>query len=131
MMTAMDHAGRAETSSLERGTQAVGAFGAPIGFLLAASADPRLNRPGARALLGVVAIVVVATTAASVLGGLPRRTSGRRAVVAYGTVMVVTTLVFAGYLGAETPDATWFGGGAVHGPTGGNEVALTFDDGPN
>ena len=40
-------------------------------------------------------------------------------------------LVFTGYVGAETPGATWFGGGAVHGPVDTGQVALTFDDGPN
>jgi peptidoglycan/xylan/chitin deacetylase (PgdA/CDA1 family) len=45
--------------------------------------------------------------------------------------VLTATLLFTGYVGAETPDATWFGGGAVHGPATGNQVALTFDDGPN
>ena len=34
-------------------------------------------------------------------------------------------------MGAETPTAHWFGGGITHGPTRANDVALTFDDGPN
>ena len=51
--------------------------------------------------------------------------------IAFGTVLLATTLVFTGYIGAETPDATWFGGGIVHGPVDGGQVALTFDDGPN
>jgi peptidoglycan/xylan/chitin deacetylase (PgdA/CDA1 family)/general stress protein CsbA len=45
--------------------------------------------------------------------------------------LVALTAIFAAYIGAETPDATWFGGGTIHGPTNRNEVALTFDDGPN
>jgi peptidoglycan/xylan/chitin deacetylase (PgdA/CDA1 family) len=40
-------------------------------------------------------------------------------------------LVFGAYVGAETPTAHWFGGGITNGPTRSNEVALTFDDGPN
>lgn len=35
------------------------------------------------------------------------------------------------YMGATTPSATWFGDLVHHGPRGSNEVALTFDDGPN
>jgi peptidoglycan/xylan/chitin deacetylase (PgdA/CDA1 family) len=45
--------------------------------------------------------------------------------------LAVVGAFFAAYIGAETPDATWFGGGTVHGPTNRDEVALTFDDGPN
>ena len=47
------------------------------------------------------------------------------------TVLVVAFLVVGAYVGAETPSVHWFGGGITHGPTGSNEVALTFDDGPN
>ena len=34
-------------------------------------------------------------------------------------------------LGATLPQATWFGSAVSHGPRSGNEVAITFDDGPN
>jgi peptidoglycan/xylan/chitin deacetylase (PgdA/CDA1 family) len=47
------------------------------------------------------------------------------------TVLVVAFLVVGAYVGAETPTVHWFGGGITHGPTDSNEVALTFDDGPN
>jgi len=111
---------------------------------------PRAARPSIRAALGasivmgavrltgsealllvVVAVVVLAAAAATAVGRLPTRASSRGRTVAFGTVFVATTMVFTGYLGAETPGATWFGGGAVHGPTEGGRVALTFDDGPN
>ena len=46
-------------------------------------------------------------------------------------MLVVITLVYTGYVGAETPGATWFGGGVTHGPRKSDEVAITFDDGPN
>jgi peptidoglycan-N-acetylglucosamine deacetylase len=82
-------------------------------------------------LLTVVVIAVIAATAATVLGRSPTRSSTRGRAIAYGTVLAVTMLVFVGYIGAETPGSTWFGGGAVHGPTNSGEVALTFDDGPN
>jgi peptidoglycan/xylan/chitin deacetylase (PgdA/CDA1 family) len=53
---------------------------------------------------------------------------GARASVA---TLVVFTCFVTMYVGAETPAASWFGGGITHGPTNGNDVALTFDDGPD
>jgi peptidoglycan/xylan/chitin deacetylase (PgdA/CDA1 family) len=82
-------------------------------------------------LIIVLVLIVVAATGIAAFDPPPRRAPSRRIAVAFGTVLVIVTLIFTGYVGAETPDATWFGGGAVHGPTGANEVALTFDDGPN
>ena len=48
-----------------------------------------------------------------------------------GTVLLIAVIGFALYVGAETPDSHWFGGGITHGWTRSNAVALTFDDGPN
>jgi peptidoglycan/xylan/chitin deacetylase (PgdA/CDA1 family) len=48
-----------------------------------------------------------------------------------GSSLLVVTALVTGYIGAVTPDVGWFGGGVVHGPTNGDMVALTFDDGPN
>jgi peptidoglycan/xylan/chitin deacetylase (PgdA/CDA1 family) len=84
-----------------------------------------------RGLIAIVMLVVAAATLASALGWFPVARARRGPAIASGTILVVITLVFAGYLGAETPDANWFGGGTVHGPANTNEVALTFDDGPN
>lgn len=39
--------------------------------------------------------------------------------------------VTAAYVGATTPGVTWFGGLVHHGPREGNQVAITFDDGPD
>jgi peptidoglycan/xylan/chitin deacetylase (PgdA/CDA1 family) len=82
-------------------------------------------------MLTIVTLVAVAAALATAFGALPTRNPQRNHAFAFGTVLVVVMLVFTGYIGSETPDLTWFGGGAVHGPTTGNEVALTFDDGPN
>jgi peptidoglycan/xylan/chitin deacetylase (PgdA/CDA1 family) len=108
-------------------TRAV-AIGAPGGAI--ALLAIRFVAPEA-ALIVVVAIVVVAATGAAVIDTPRAPAPSRRFAVAFGTVLLATTVIFTGYVGAETPAATWFGGGAVHGPTGANEVALTFDDGPN
>jgi peptidoglycan/xylan/chitin deacetylase (PgdA/CDA1 family) len=84
-----------------------------------------------RGLIAVVMVVVVAGALATATGRLPIIRSRRGPALAFGAVLVVVTLVFAGYLGAETPAASWFGGGTVHGPANTGQVALTFDDGPN
>jgi peptidoglycan-N-acetylglucosamine deacetylase len=84
-----------------------------------------------KTLLLVVVCIVAAATAATVAGCFPTRTTSRGRAIVFGTVLVATMLVFTGYVGAETPGATWFGGGTVHGPVDTGQVALTFDDGPN
>lgn len=48
-----------------------------------------------------------------------------------GTVVLIAIIGFGAYVGAETPGSHWFGGGITHGPSNNDEVALTFDDGPN
>src|SRR5262249_32517600 len=48
-----------------------------------------------------------------------------------GTSLVVAVLSMTAYFGANTVSAAWFGGGVQHGPRTSNEVAITFDDGPN
>ncbi len=52
-----------------------------------------------------------------------------RAVVA--SAGAVPGLVCFAILGAVLPQATWFGATVSHGPRSGDEVAITFDDGPN
>jgi peptidoglycan/xylan/chitin deacetylase (PgdA/CDA1 family) len=84
-----------------------------------------------RALIAVVMLVVAAGALATALGRLPITRSRRGRAIAFGLVLFLITVVFAGYLGAETPAASWFGGGTVHGPANTGQVALTFDDGPN
>jgi len=83
------------------------------------------------ALVAVVALVVIAGGAATAFGVFPARRASRGPAIAFGGALLTVMLVFTAYLGAETPAATWFGGGTVHGPTGSPDVALTFDDGPN
>jgi peptidoglycan-N-acetylglucosamine deacetylase len=82
-------------------------------------------------LLVVIVVAVVAATTMTVFGVLPTEKPKRGPAIAYGVVLVATTLIVTAYIGAETPAAPWFGGGTVHGPTSSGAVALTFDDGPN
>ena len=78
------------------------------------------------------AALILALLYAAGVGLATSATSDYRGRASFGLVLLVlVTLFFGVYIGAETPDATWFGGGTVHGPTNRPEVALTFDDGPN
>ena len=52
-----------------------------------------------------------------------------RAALALG--LVLGSLLTTGWVGASTARANWFGATVDHGPRTGNEVAITFDDGPN
>src|SRR5436190_641304 len=122
MMTTMDLAEHSRVGPLRIAARTVVAA-APLGFVLAATKNPHTD--GARSGLLILVASVVGVLAA-------RRLPANRALaIVFGTVLFATTLVFTGYIGAETPDATWFGGGIVHGPVDGGQVALTFDDGPN
>jgi len=104
---------------------AISALGAAIAMVVARALLSE------RALIAVVVIVVAAGALATAFARLPVHRSRRGRAIAFGSVLIVVTLVFTAYLGAETPAATWFGGGTIHGPPNRDEVALTFDDGPN
>src|SRR5207244_11749900 len=57
----------------------------------------------------------------------------RRPVISAGTALpsVLLALLTTAWIGATTPGVTWFGSLVHHGPRGGDEVAITFDDGPD
>jgi peptidoglycan/xylan/chitin deacetylase (PgdA/CDA1 family) len=86
---------------------------------------------GRDAAMACGAAIVAAGAAASLLVDHPAvPSSGRRAaLLAIGGPILA--LVTAAYIGATTPSVTWFGSLIHHGPRGGDEVAITFDDGPN
>jgi peptidoglycan/xylan/chitin deacetylase (PgdA/CDA1 family) len=90
----------------------------------------RLESTRAVLLAAAFAAVVVAAFAAW-FGrvGMPR--TRRVRTLSVGTALVVSTTGLIGYFGATTASATWFGGGVRHGPRTTNEVAITFDDGPD
>jgi len=85
-----------------------------------------------RLAVSQVAVLLAAALMVVLAAGLAAgtRQRGWRPLV-FATTLVVVTLMLTGYVGAETPAASWFGGGITHGPTATREVALTFDDGPN
>jgi peptidoglycan/xylan/chitin deacetylase (PgdA/CDA1 family) len=51
--------------------------------------------------------------------------------VAAGAGALLVAGVTVAYVGATTPGVTWFGPLVHHGPRDRNEVAITFDDGPD
>jgi peptidoglycan/xylan/chitin deacetylase (PgdA/CDA1 family) len=103
------------------------AVAAVVGALTAVASLWLVTQRDDTAAAGVLAVLYgcgVAIAAGS------DRTHPRRGSIGV-VALAVVALVLAASIGAETPDASWFGGGTVHGPTDKNEVALTFDDGPN
>ena len=77
-------------------------------------------------LLGGVAVVLSAVLATAG----PRERSPRA--VRWGAAAVtVVTVGGALWIGANSPTETWFGSQVSHGPRDGNDVAITFDDGPS
>ncbi len=79
--------------------------------------------------LAVAAVGIAAVAARFGRVGLPR--THRLRTIAVGSTLVVLTSGITAYFGASTVSASWFGGGVTHGSRTGNEVAITFDDGPN
>jgi peptidoglycan/xylan/chitin deacetylase (PgdA/CDA1 family) len=59
---------------------------------------------------------------------VPRRRRGSSAVV---SIALVVTLLVGGWIGANSPSASWLGPIVSHGDRNRLFVALTFDDGPN
>ncbi len=87
---------------------------------------------GSRALvLGFAVSAVFVAAMVSRFGGFRVRHAHRLRTVALGSTLVVAVSGLTGYFGASTVGATWFGGGVVHGPRASDEVAITFDDGPD
>jgi peptidoglycan/xylan/chitin deacetylase (PgdA/CDA1 family) len=77
-------------------------------------------------LLGGVAVVLSA-----VVGTAGPRERAPRAVRWGAVAATVVTVGGALWIGANSPTETWFGSQVSHGPRDGNEVAITFDDGPS
>jgi peptidoglycan/xylan/chitin deacetylase (PgdA/CDA1 family) len=82
-------------------------------------------------VLGIAVGAVFVAAVVSRFGrfGLPR--THRLRTLALGSTLVIAVSGLTGYFGASTVGATWFGGGVVHGPRASDEVAITFDDGPD
>jgi peptidoglycan-N-acetylglucosamine deacetylase len=72
-----------------------------------------------------------AVVAACVLARSAPRERASRSVRGCAGAAAVLTVGAAFWIGANSPTETWFGSQVSHGPRDKNEVALTFDDGPN
>lgn len=59
------------------------------------------------------------------------RAARPRASAAIGIALLLGSSLTTAWVGASTAKAAWFGDVVSHGPRTGNEVAITFDDGPN
>ncbi|MDE3094951.1 MAG: polysaccharide deacetylase family protein [Chloroflexota bacterium] len=91
---------------------------------------------GVRALFGrdgamAAGAAYVAFAGAAALLAMPGRRWRAVALAPAAAFSLLLPGVTAAYIGATTPRATWFGSLTSHGPRTGNEVAITFDDGPN
>ncbi len=77
--------------------------------------------------------VGVGLSAGVVAAGLARRdrAARHRGSTAVVSGAVIVTVMVGCWIGANSPSETWFGPIVSHGSRTGNEVALTFDDGPN
>jgi peptidoglycan/xylan/chitin deacetylase (PgdA/CDA1 family) len=56
---------------------------------------------------------------------------GRVSLAGFAALALLLPLGTSAYIGATTPRVTWFGSLVSHGPRSGNQVAITFDDGPD
>jgi peptidoglycan/xylan/chitin deacetylase (PgdA/CDA1 family) len=87
---------------------------------------------GSRAVvLGIAVSAVFVAAMVSRFGPFRVRGTHRLRTLALGSALVVAVSGLTGYFGASTVGATWFGGGVVHGSRASDEVAITFDDGPD
>jgi peptidoglycan/xylan/chitin deacetylase (PgdA/CDA1 family) len=101
--------------------------GPAVGLAVLAGVRIALGRDAAMAAGG--SLLFLAALAALGRGTARQRPHLRGALAV--VLGVVVALFTTAYIGATTPSATWFGGLVHHGPRDQNNVALTFDDGPN
>ena len=73
----------------------------------------------------------VALAAAGGLASARSARGGRLRLAGFAVVALLLPLGTSAYIGATTPRATWFGSLVSHGPRSRNQVAITFDDGPD
>jgi len=84
------------------------------------------------ALWWVVGLAVVAAVV-NMFGVREERRPAATSRFTLGLGVVATTwaILLMSWVAANTPTVNWFGGTISHGPRHGNEVAITFDDGPD
>lgn len=75
------------------------------------------------------AVIAIAAIASALASPAVDQRGLRIAALAFGALLVAAGT--SAFVGATTPGVTWFGSLVHHGPRNGNEVAITFDDGPD
>src|SRR4051812_3419576 len=78
-------------------------------------------------------IVAIAAAVGNMVGNPRDRRPEAASRLTLGVGVVATTwaILLMSWVAANTPTVNWFGGTISHGPRTGNEVAITFDDGPD
>ena len=97
------------------------------GFLLIAWVRARAGVGEAALLTAILTFAAAATALAA--RRYEMRMPGRTRVLTTATVLYAAFAVF--WVGSTAPGVQWFGSLEFHGPRNVNEVAITFDDGPN
>jgi len=92
------------------------------GLVLLRLASRDAAMAGAAVYVAIAAVLCLATG---------HRFGGRLSLAGFAAVALLLPLGTSAYVGATTPRVTWFGSLISHGPRSGNQVALTFDDGPD
>lgn len=100
---------------------------AVAGFLVLTGVRARAGVGEAALLTAILAFAAVATALAA--RRYEMRMPGRTKLLAGGTAIYAAFAVF--WVGSTAPGVQWFGSLEFHGPRNVNEVAITFDDGPN
>jgi peptidoglycan/xylan/chitin deacetylase (PgdA/CDA1 family) len=84
------------------------------------------------ALWWLVVVVAVAAVVNIIGNRVVRRPAAApRLTLGLGVVATAWAILLMSWVAANTPTVNWFGGTVSHGPRHGNEVAITFDDGPD
>jgi peptidoglycan/xylan/chitin deacetylase (PgdA/CDA1 family) len=84
---------------------------------------------GTRAALVAAVLATVLSALTTLATGPARPRRGRGWIVPVGALVAAVALL--AWSGANDPQLTWFGATISRGPSAGDRVALTFDDGPN
>ena len=86
---------------------------------------------GASAALWWATVVTVVAAISNMAVNRRQRSAASGATVGVGVVAATWAILTMSWVAANTPTVNWFGGTVSHGPRGTNEVAITFDDGPD
>ena len=90
-----------------------------------------LGAVDATAALWWAAVVAAIAAVSNMVVNREHRPAAPRLRVGIGVVAATWAILIMCWVAANTPTVNWFGGTVSHGPRDTNEVAITFDDGPD